>query len=349
MTIPISQAVAVARHVLWNKARRVRRYPLVLMLEPLFRCNLACPGCGKIEYPVDVLKRHLTPEQCFAAAEQCRAPIVSIAGGEPLLHPRIDQIVAGLVERKKYVYLCTNALQLEESLRRFAPTKRLVLSVHLDGPPAVHDRAVGREGVYDIAVQAMRVALGRGFRVTTNVTLFHGVEPAEVCAHFDSLMALGIEGMTVAPGYRYADAQYQELFLARQQTEQLFQQVLQQRKRNWRFNQTPVYLEFLQGRYELPCTPWGNPTYNVFGWQIPCYLVNDGYCDSFQQLLVTTRWEEYGQASGNSNCRDCMMHCGHEPSAVQATLGSWRGMWTTLRWLSGRTSKKGAGLFLGFL
>ncbi len=338
MAVPISQAVAVSRHVLWNKTRRVRRYALVLMLEPLLRCNLACPGCGKIKHPPAVLRQQLTPDQCFSAAEQCGAPIVSIAGGEPLLHPQIDEIVAGLVARKRFVYLCTNAMNLEQSLLRFPPTKRLVFSVHLDGPQQVHDHAVGRDGVYDTAVQAIRAALARGFRVTTNTTLFHGVDPGQVREHFDALMALGIEGMTIAPGFAYAEAADQEHFLVRQQTEHLLRQILQQRRRSWRFNQTPVYLEFLQGNYPLACTPWGNPTYNVFGWQKPCYLVDEGHCDSFQQLLDTTEWESYGPASGNRHCRDCMMHCGYEPSAVSATLGSCRGMWATLRWMCGGNS-----------
>ena len=331
MPIPIAQMLAVARHVLLKKLRRESRYPLVLMLEPLLRCNLACSGCGKIQHPADVLRRELTPDQCWSAAEQCGAPIVSIAGGEPLLHPQIAEIVRGLAARRKFVYLCTNALKLEASLAMFQRTKRLVFSVHLDGPRDVHDEAVGRAGVYDIAVQAIRAARRQGFRVTTNTTLFNRVDAERIRAHFDEIMQLGVEGMMLSPGYAYSTAPDQAGFLHREQTHQFFGQLLRDRKSRWRFNQTPLFLDFLQGHLDLDCTPWGNPTYNVFGWQKPCYLLDEAYCDTFDELLATTDWDRYGHASGNPKCRDCMVHCGFEPSAVQATLGSLRGIWATLR------------------
>jgi hopanoid biosynthesis associated radical SAM protein HpnH len=321
----------VATYVLGKKLRRQKRYPLVLMLEPLFRCNLACAGCGKIQHPTETLRRHLTPQQCFNAVDECGAPIISIPGGEPLLHPQIDQIVAGLVERRKFVYLCTNAIKLEESLPRFQPSKYLAFSVHMDGPRQEHDRAVCRDGVYDVAVSAIKAARQRGFRVTTNTTLFLGADAELMRRHFDEMMQLGVEGMMISPGYSYEKAPDQQHFLRREQTVALFRRLLERPRRTWRFNQTPLFLEFLKGNYQLQCTPWGNPTYNLFGWQKPCYLLGEGYCQSFRELMESTRWEAYGHTSGNPKCRDCMVHCGYEPSAVEATFGSLKGLLTTAR------------------
>ena len=328
---PLSQALTVASYVLRQRLRGVERYPLVLMLEPLFRCNLACAGCGKIQFPAHILRQHLTPERCWAAADECGAPLVSIPGGEPLLHPQIGEIVAGLVQRRKFIYLCTNALKLEESLPKFQPSKHLAFSVHLDGPRAEHDAAVCREGTYDIAVQAIRAAKCRGFRVTTNTTLFKGADPSRIRGFFDELMELGVEGMTISPGYSYEKAPDQEHFLARQQTVDLFNQVLTRAKRSWRFNQTPLFLEFLRGRYDLECLPWGSPSYSIFGWQRPCYLLGEGYCATFKELMETTDWTQYGRKSGNAKCRDCMVHCGYEPSAVAATFGSFHGLAATAK------------------
>jgi hopanoid biosynthesis associated radical SAM protein HpnH len=328
---PLSQAWTVATYVLRQRIRGTRRYPLVLMLEPLFRCNLACAGCGKIQFPAEILRRHLTPQQCWGAAEECGAPIVSIPGGEPLLHPQIGEIVAGLVARRKFVYLCTNALKLEESLPQFSPSKYLAFSVHLDGPREEHDAAVCRPGTYDIAVQAIRAARRRGFRVTTNTTLFKGADPARMRGFFDELMRLGVEGMTISPGYSYEKAPDQQHFLARQQTVDLFSQILARAKRSWRFNQTPLFLEFLRGRFDLECLPWGSPSYSIFGWQRPCYLLGEGYCATFRELMETTPWQNYGRQSGNPKCRDCMVHCGYEPSAVAATFGSFRGLAATAK------------------
>jgi hopanoid biosynthesis associated radical SAM protein HpnH len=334
MGVPLSQMWTVATYVLGKKLRGVRRYPMVLMLEPLFRCNLACAGCGKIQYPSEILKQHLTPEQCFRAVDECGAPIVSIPGGEPLLHPQIDEIVAGIVARKKYVYLCTNALLLEKHLHRFQPSKYLSFSVHMDGPREVHDHAVCREGTYDIALAAIRKAIAAGFRVTTNTTLFDTAEPQPFRGFFDDMMKVGVEGMMISPGYSYEKAPDQDHFLQRRKTTRLFRSLLDKARGRWRFNQSPLFLLFLQGKWDLECTPWGNPTYNLFGWQKPCYLMQEGYAATFDELLATTAWEKYGHRSGNPKCRDCMVHSGYEPTAVSQTFGTLRGFaqtaWMTL-------------------
>ena len=331
MGVPVSQMWTVAKYVLGQRLRGVKRYPLVLMLEPLFRCNLACAGCGKIQYPGEILKQNLTPEQCFAAVDECGAPIVSIPGGEPLLHPDMDEIVRGLVARKKYVYLCTNAILLEKHLHRFEPTQYLSFSVHLDGPKHEHDVAVCREGIYDIAISAIKAAVAKGFRVTTNTTLYNNADPERLREMFDTLTEIGVEGMMISPGYQYEKAPDQEHFLVREQTESLFRRLLHKTKRSWVFNQSPVFLEFLRGNYELECTPWGNPTFNIFGWQKPCYLIQEGYVASFKELMSDTIWENYGRKSGNSKCQDCMVHCGYEPTAVHETFNSWRGIWAAAR------------------
>ena len=331
MGVPVAQMWTVASYVLRQKLAGRRRYPLVLMLEPLFRCNLACAGCGKIQYPAHVLKRELTPEECFKAAEDCGAPMVSIPGGEPLLHPRIGEIVEGLVARKKYVYLCTNALLLKEKIDLFKPSRYLTFSVHMDGQREHHDFAVCREGGYDVAVEGIREAVKRGFRVTTNTTLFDGADARSVRAFFDEMMNLGVEGMMLSPGYSYDKAPDQQHFLGKAKTRKLFRKILSNRSQRWRFNQSPLFLEYLMGRRHYACTPWGMPTYNVFGWQKPCYLLQDGYADTFGELMESTKWQDYGTESGNPKCANCMVHSGYEASAVDDTFGSFKGFLSTVR------------------
>jgi hopanoid biosynthesis associated radical SAM protein HpnH len=331
MPVPISQAWTVASYVLKQKLAGRRRYPFVLMLEPLFRCNLACAGCGKIQYPAHILKTELTPEECFKAVDECGTPMVSIPGGEPLMHSQIDKIVEGLVARKKYIYLCTNALLLKEKLHLFKPSKYLTFSVHMDGQKEHHDFSVCRVGGYDLAVEGIKEALKRGFRVTTNTTLFDGADPKSVRAFFDEMMELGVEGMMLSPGYSYDKAPDQKHFLGRARTRRLFRAILANRKKSWQFNQSPLFLEFLMGKGNHACTPWGMPTYNVFGWQKPCYLLQDGYTDTFQELLDTTEWQNYGTESGNPKCANCMVHSGYEATAVDYTFSSLRGLWATAK------------------
>jgi hopanoid biosynthesis associated radical SAM protein HpnH len=325
MSVPASQMWATATYILKQKLAGRKRYPLVLMLEPLFRCNLACAGCGKIQYPAHVLKSQLTPEQCFQAVEECGAPTVAIPGGEPLMHPQIGEIVAGLIERKKYVYLCTNALLLEEKIDLFRPSKYFSFSVHMDGQREHHDFSVCREGGYDLAVRGIKAALARGFRVTTNTTLFDGADPNSVRRFFDEMTELGVEGMMLSPGYSYDKAPDQQHFLGRARTRRLFRAILSNRKSTWNFNMSPLFGEFLMGRRNFACTPWGMPTYNVFGWQKPCYLLQDGYADTFAELMAETEWARYGTESGNSKCANCMVHSGYEASAADYAFSSASG------------------------
>jgi hopanoid biosynthesis associated radical SAM protein HpnH len=323
MSIPLKQGVAVGKYIAAQKLRGRKRYPLVLMLEPLYRCNLECAGCGKIQHPEEILKKLLSPEECFAAADECGAPIVSVCGGEPLIHPQIDRIVKGLVERGRFVYLCTNAILLERKLDLFEPDDRLNLSIHLDGRQAQHDHSVQRQGVHKVAVAAVRAARERGFRVTTNSTFFLGEDPEEMQRFFDEAMALGVEGMTIAPGFGYERAPDQAHFLHREQTRELFRKALAPAaERGWKFNHSPFYLEFLTGARDYPCTPWGSPNYSVLGWQRPCYLFSEnGYARTFAELMETTDWDRYGPGH-HPRCEDCMVHSGFEPSAVQDSMAS---------------------------
>lgn len=331
MSVPLSQMWAVSKYVVTQRLKGRKRYPLVLMLEPLFRCNLSCAGCGKIQHPPEVLKKTLTVEECLAAADECGAPIVSIAGGEPLLHPRIKELVEAFVARKLYVYLCTNALLLKEKLDLFTPSKYLSLSIHLDGLKAEHDAAVCREGVFEKAVEAIREALKRGFRVTTNTTFFNTADPERAREFFDFAMELGIEGMMISPGYDYEKARDKDHFLKRQETINLFRRILHNAGRTWIFNHSPLFLEFITGAREFECTPWGNPSYTIFGWQQPCYLLEKGHVRTFKELMENTNWEAYGRKSGNPECAHCMVHCGYEPTAVNYTFTSLRGFLATLR------------------
>jgi hopanoid biosynthesis associated radical SAM protein HpnH len=323
VAVPLIQQLRVGAYIVKQKLLGVERYPLVLMLEPLFRCNLACVGCGKIDYPEAILNRRLTPAECFQAVDECGAPMVSIPGGEPLLHREIKEIVEGIVARKKFVYLCTNALLLKKKLDLFTPSPYLTFSVHLDGLKEEHDHAVSQEGVFDRAVEAIKEAVARGFRVTVNCTLFTpNAVPERVAAFFDYVGTLGVESITVAPGYAYERAPVKDQFLGRRQTKELFRTIFRmgkERARKWVFNQSSLYLDFLAGNQEYHCTPWGNPTRNVFGWQKPCYLLAEGYAQSFRELMETTDWDSYGTGK-YEKCANCMVHCGYEPTAVMDTV-----------------------------
>ncbi|WP_027185039.1 adenosyl-hopene transferase HpnH [Desulfovibrio inopinatus] len=321
MSIPAIQQARIGGYILKNIATRTKRFPLVLMLEPLFACNLQCKGCGKIAHSPEVMKKRLSLEECLGSAEECGAPVVSIPGGEPLLHPEMDKIVAGLVKQKRFVYLCTNALLLEKRLHEFEPSPYLTFNVHLDGLRDRHDSLVRREGVFDTAVSAIKRLVARGYRVTTNTTVFAGDSAERLATFFDTVSALGVEGMTVSPGYNYASADDQDAFLERQSTTELFRRILEMSHgRGWRFNHSSLYLDFLAGNQNYRCTPWGNPTRNIFGWQRPCYLLDDGYAESFHTLMEETDWDAYGRGH-DRRCEQCMVHCGFEPTAVLDTVG----------------------------
>ncbi len=323
MGIPLRQQISVGAYVMKQRLNGNKRYPLVLMLEPLFRCNLACAGCGKIDYPNAILNRRLSVEECLDAAAECGAPIVSIPGGEPLIHKDIVQIVEGIIAQKRYVYLCTNALLVKKKIDDFKPSPYLTFSIHLDGLEAHHDRSVCQDGVFDKAVEAIKLLRGRGFRVNINTTLFDGASPDEVGAFFDYVSDdLDVEGITVSPGYAYERAPDQEHFLNRKKTKELFRSIFRQgRGKNWKLNHSSLYLDFLAGNQQYHCTPWGNPTRNIFGWQRPCYLLGEGFASSFKELMETTDWDRYG--TGNyEKCADCMAHCGYEPTAVNDAVGN---------------------------
>src|SRR3954454_5705864 len=315
----------IGAYILKNELMRTPRYPLVLMLEPLFRCNLACAGCGKIDYPAEILNQRLSVTDALAAVDECGAPVVAVAGGEPLLHKEMPQIIDGILARKKFVYLCTNALLLEKKLDQYKPNPYFSWDVHLDGDREMHDRAVGQQGVYDRAVGAIREAKRRGFRVSINCTLFDGAQPERVARFFDEVMAMGVDGIMTSPGYAYERAPDQQHFLSRQKTKQLFRDILQRGKgKGWKFTQSPLFMNFLAGNESYRCTPWGKPTRNVFGWQRPCYLLGEGYAKTFTELMDTTEWDKYG--TGNyEKCADCMVHSGYEASAVAETVRKpWR-------------------------
>jgi len=316
MSVPMRQVARVGAYVVKQHMLGRKRYPLVLMLEPLFRCNLACSGCGKIDYPAEILNQRLSVADALAAADECGAPVVSIAGGEPLLHKEMPQIVRALLDRGRFVYLCTNALLLEKKLDQFTPHRNFAWDVHLDGDREMHDRSVSQAGVFDRAESAIRAAKARGFRVCINTTLFDGAEPDRVAGFLDHVNALGVDGVMISPGYAYERAPDQEHFLNRRKSKELFRAIFRRGKgKGWRFNQSSLFLDFLAGNQRYRCTPWGKPTRNVFGWQRPCYLLGEGYAKTFRELMETTDWDKYG--TGNyEKCADCMVHSGYEATAV---------------------------------
>ena len=326
MAVPLSQVLTVAKYALGKTLKGEKRYPLVMMLEPLFQCNLACSGCGKIQSPKNILDMRMPKEKAWAAIEECGAPVVSIAGGEPLLHPEMPQMIEGFIERKKYVYMCTNAQILLRKIDLFKPSKYLSLGIHLDGTREMHDKNVNREGAYDTAVKGIKEAVKRGFRVTTNTTIFNNADPETVRKFFDDVMALGVEGMMISPGFPYDKAPNQDIFLERNKTIELFKKILGNPKKSWVFNHSPGFLAFLKGEQDYDCTPWGNPTYSILGWQKPCYLINDGYCETFAELMNEIDKYGLGRHGTRPECKDCMLHSGYEASAVRDIFGTWGGM-----------------------
>ena len=336
MQIPFLKELKIGSYILGQKLKGNKRYPLVLMLEPLFRCNLACAGCGKIDYPAPILNQRLSVKECLDAVDECGAPVVAIPGGEPLIHKEIGEIVAGIVARKKFVSLCTNALLLEKKLHLFKPSPYLTITVHLDGLKAHHDRAVSQDGVFDVAVKAIKAAKDAGHNVNVNATIFDNHAAEDIAAFLDYAKEIGV-GVSISPGYAYERAPDQAHFLARRNTKELFRKVFALGKgKKWTIEHSPLYLDFLAGNQEFLCTPWGMPTRNVFGWQKPCYLVGEGFVSSYKELMETTDWDSYGTGR-YEKCSNCMAHCGYEPTAadaavrnpIKAALVAWRGPRTT--------------------
>jgi hopanoid biosynthesis associated radical SAM protein HpnH len=326
MTVPLRQSVRLGMYLARQRIRKVKRFPLLVELEPLFACNLACAGCGKIQYPAHILKQRMPVDTAISAIEESGAPMVSIAGGEPLIHPEIDVIAAELMKRKRFVYLCTNALLMKKKMDRFTPSPYFAWAVHIDGLRERHDRSVCEEGVFDAAVDAVREAKRQGFRVTTNTTFFTHDSPETVREVLDFLNDdLGVDQMMISPAYAYEKAPDQEHFLPVDRTRQLFREAFADgRRKRWRLNHTPLFLDFLEGKVDFECTPWGIPCYTIFGWQRPCYLMADSYAQTYRELVDETDWSQYGRGSGNPKCTNCMAHCGYEPTAVLATTGSLR-------------------------
>jgi hopanoid biosynthesis associated radical SAM protein HpnH len=331
MAVPFFKEMRIGAYIVGQKLRGRQRYPLVLMLEPLFRCNLACFGCGKIDYPDAILNKRLTVKECLDAVDECGAPMVAIPGGEPLIHKEIGEIVKGIVARKKFVSLCTNALLLEKKLDLFEPSPYLFFSVHLDGLKAHHDKSVCQEGVFDRAISAIKGAKAKGFTVNVNCTVFEGHPAEDIAAFMDLTRELGV-GVSISPGYAYERAPDQEHFLGRKRTKELFRNVFARGKgRGWNFMHSSLFLDFLAGNQTYHCTPWGMPTRNIFGWQKPCYLLGEGYTKSFRELMETTDWDSYGTGR-YEKCANCMAHCGYEATAAEASLRNpLRALWATLR------------------
>jgi hopanoid biosynthesis associated radical SAM protein HpnH len=323
MAVPLRQTARMAAYLMEQKLRRRDKFPLLVELEPLFQCNLECAGCGKIQHPEHVLRRRMPVEQAIGAIEECGAPMVSIAGGEPLIHPEIDEIVRQLIKRKKFVYLCSNAILMEKKLDRFKPSPYFAWAVHMDGLRERHDESVCRDGVFDKAVAAIKAAKGAGFRVTTNTTFFTHDSPKTVQSVLDFLNdELEVDQMMISPAYAYEKAPDQEHFLGVKQTHELFRAAFADgRRKRWRLNHSPLFLDFLEGKVDFDCTPWGIPSYSLFGWQRPCYLMADGYTKTYKELLETTDWDQYGRGR-DPRCANCMAHCGYEPTATLATTRS---------------------------
>ena len=329
MSIPLRYVASIGGYVLKQHLLRRKRYPLVLMMEPLFRCNLACAGCGKIDYPDAILNRRLSVEDALASVDECGAPVVVLAGGEPLLHKDLPQIVQGIMARRKFAIVCTNALLLEKKIDQYKPSPYFTWSIHLDGDQQMHDKSVCQDGVYDRAVAALKLAKSRGFRVTINSTFFSDADPEKVAAFFDTATALGVDGITASPGYAYERAPDQQHFLNRERTKTLFRDIFRRgdRGRKWAFTQSGLFLDFLAGNQTYHCTPWGMPLRTIFGWQKPCYLLGEGYVDTFKELMEGTDWDAYG-VGNYAKCSDCMVHCGFEATAVTDSI---RKPWKALK------------------
>ena len=329
MRHPVQLNVSMTKYIMGMKMRGVKRFPLVLMLEPLHLCNLACVGCGRIREYKDTLQEMMTLEQCVGVVEECGAPVVSICGGEPLIYPQIGELVRGLIDMKRHIQLCTNAVKLSESLEKFSPSPYLTFTVSIDGLETTQEVTRGRKGIYDVQTSAISDAKARGFRVIINTTLYKQTDVKEVEELFRRLTLLGADGFLITPGFSY-DAVDDDIFLKREESTEKFRQVLKLAEK-YRFVNTPLYMRFLTGERELDCTPWGSVTVNPQGWKAPCYLITDTHCKSFRELMDSTDWERF-VSRRDPRCRNCMMHCGVEPTAVEEVGKSVRDIIEIVRW-----------------
>ena len=325
MPVPLRQTLRIGSYLMKQKLFGRKKFPLIVELEPLFACNLACAGCGKIQYPKDILKKRMSVEDAIRGIEECGAPMVSIAGGEPLVHPEVHVIADELIRRKKFVFLCSNAILMKKKLDNFTPSPYFSWVVHLDGMRERHDQFVEREGIFDLAIEAIKEAKARGFRVSTNTTFLNTDTPQTVREVLDYLNdELGVDSMQISPAYAYEKAPDQEHFPGVTQTRKLFSEAFANgNRKRWRLNHTPLFLDFLEGKVDFQCTPWGIPSYSIFGWQRPCYLMGDGYAETYKELIETTDWSQYGRGK-DDRCANCMAHCGYEPTAVLHSMGSLR-------------------------
>jgi hopanoid biosynthesis associated radical SAM protein HpnH len=332
MSIPVRQSAKIGSYLIKQKIKGVKKFPLIVELEPLFACNLACNGCGKIQHPANILKQRMPVEQAVGAIEECGAPMVSIAGGEPLMHPQIDEIVRQLVAKKKFVYLCTNGLLLKRHIHKFKPSPYFAWVVHIDGLKEAHDASVSKEGGFEEAVEAIKLAREAGFTVNTNTTIFSTDTAQSVIDVMNYLNNdLKVDQMMISPAYAYEKAPDQEHFLGVEQTRELFKKAFGDgNRKKWRMNHSPLFLDFLEGKRDFECTPWGIPSYSLFGWQRPCYLLNDGYVKTYKELIETTDWDKFGRGK-DPRCANCMAHCGYEPTAVLATMSSLKESLRTVR------------------
>ena len=319
MSLPIAPLARIGAYTLKNHIKG-GKYPLVLMLEPLLRCNLACPGCGKIDYPDAILNQCLSFDQCMDAIDECGAPAVSIAGGEPLLHRDMPKIVEGYIAKKKFVILCTNALLMKKKIDDYKPSSYFTWSIHLDGDKGMHDHAVDQAGTYEVAIEAIEMAKAKGFRVQVNCTVFDGADSTRLAGFFDEMQKRGVE-ITISPGYSYERAADQEHFLTRERTKNFFRDVFRKGDggKAWTFTNSPLFLDFLAGNQTYECTPWSMPLRTVFGWQKPCYLVGEGYVETFADLMEGTDWDQYGVGK-YEKCSNCMVHCGFEGTAATDSI-----------------------------
>ena len=330
MRFPVQLQWTLTKYIVGNALRGKRRYPFVLMLEPTHLCNLACEGCGKIREFESTIRDMLPVATCLKAVEDCGAPVISICGGEPTIYPHLDELVTELLRRKKFIYLCTNGIKLEKFLRKWKPSPYLTINISMDGLESTHDLMRSRKGLYQMDIQAIKLAKSLGYRVVTNTTVYKETNVDEIAALFAELQAIGVDGFLITPGYEYGMLKDRDIFLEKQQTHEKFQRIWELAKQ-YRIYSTPLYLRFLKGERELTCSPWGGPNYNPQGWKGPCYLITDAHYPTFDALMTRTDWERYEQKR-DPRCANCMMHSGFEHTVVREVGKRWRDLWEMLWW-----------------